>query len=151
MSNPKPGPSGRQSTRKRGQAMVEFAIVLPIFMLVLSGICDFGFALYQRMTVISAAREGARAATMVTDRTTIETVAKGAAQAAALQGGLTLTSIDVTCIHASATIDCKTAAQINDLVVVTTSYPYSSFFPLTFNATFTLSSTVEMVLESLGT
>ncbi|MGZ6314992.1 MAG: TadE family protein, partial [Candidatus Limnocylindrales bacterium] len=58
MSNPKPGPSGRRSTRKRGQALVEFAMVIPIFLLVLSGICDFGFMLYSRMSVINAAREG---------------------------------------------------------------------------------------------
>jgi Flp pilus assembly protein TadG len=125
--------------------MVEFAMVLPLFMLVLSGICDFGFALYQRMTVISAAREGARAAAMVTDRTTIVTAATGAAQAAATQGGITVT-VDVACSpHA-----CS-AAVANDLVTVTTHHPYSSFFPLTFNATFDLSSTVQMVLESLGT
>jgi len=145
MSNPKSGPTGRRSTRKRGQAMVEFAMVLPLFMLVLSGIADFGFALYQRMTVINAAREGARAAAMVSDNSTIVTAATGAAQAAAVQGGMTVTVL-VTCSpHKS---DC-TDAQINDLVKVKTSYPYSSFFPLTFHATFTLDSTVQMVLESL--
>ena len=125
-------------------------MVIPIFMLVLSGIADFGFALYQRMSVISASREGARAAAMVTDHTTIQTVAEGAAKAAAGQGGLAESSVtvEVTCApHAS---DCSDA-QINDLVTVKTSYPYSSFFPLTFHATFTLSSSVQMVLESLGT
>lgn len=145
MSNPKPGPSGRRSTRKRGQAMVEFAMVLPLFMLVLSGICDFGFALYQNMSVINAAREGARAAAMVTDKGSIEPAATGAAQAAALQGGIAVT-VDVACSpHA-----CN-AAVANDLVTVTTSYSYPSFFPLTFGNTFTLSSKVQMVLESLGT
>jgi Flp pilus assembly protein TadG len=130
--------------------MVEFAMVLPIFMLVLSGIADFGFALYQRMSVISAAREGARAAAMVADHATIATAAQGAAQAAAVQGGLDQSqlTVAVTCSpHAS---DCSDA-QINDLVTVKTSYPYSSFFPLTFHATFTLESSVQMVLESLGT
>ncbi len=36
--------------------------MLPVFLLILSGILDFGFMLNARMTVISAAREGARAA-----------------------------------------------------------------------------------------
>ncbi len=36
--------------------------MLPVFLLILSGLLDFGFMLYSRMTVISAAREGARAA-----------------------------------------------------------------------------------------
>ena len=54
------GPHRRR--KSRGQSLVEFAVVFPVFMLVLSGILDFGFMLYSRMTVISATREGARAA-----------------------------------------------------------------------------------------
>ena len=83
------------------------------------------------------------------DVTTIPNLATQAAITAAAQGGLggTLTVV-VTCSpHAS---DCSDA-QVNDLVTVKTSYPYSSFFPLTFRATFSLDSTVQMVLESLGT
>ena len=149
MSNPKPGPSGRRSTRKRGQAMVEFAMVLPIFMLVLSGVCDFGFMLYQRMTVINAAREGARAAAMVSSAGAIESTATGAAQSAAIQAGLTLSAVAVTCTHASTTIAC-TAAVVGDFVNVQTSYTYHTFFPLAFGSTFGLDSSVQMVLDSLG-
>ena len=35
-------------------------MVLPVFLLVLAGILDFGLGLYSQMTVINAAREGAR-------------------------------------------------------------------------------------------
>ena len=35
-------PNGRRHHGRRGQALVEFALVFPIFMLVLSGIMDFG-------------------------------------------------------------------------------------------------------------
>ena len=52
----------RRGSRTRGQSLVEFAVVLPVFLLILSGILDFGFLLYSRMTVISATREGARVA-----------------------------------------------------------------------------------------
>ena len=55
--------------------MVEFALVIPVFLLVLCGILDFGFMLFSRMTVINAAREAARAAAIVTDRTTIPSTA----------------------------------------------------------------------------
>jgi hypothetical protein len=51
--------------RREGQSIVEFAIVLPIFMLILCAILDFGVVLYSQMTVINAAREGARAATLM--------------------------------------------------------------------------------------
>ncbi|HEX7613478.1 MAG TPA: TadE/TadG family type IV pilus assembly protein, partial [Candidatus Limnocylindrales bacterium] len=110
MSNPKRSPSGRRSNRRRGQAMVEFALVIPIFLLVLSGMLDFGFALFSRMTVINAARDGARAAIMVEPGGygTIPLVAQQTAVASAKQGGLTVTvstSADVTCLltHASPT------------------------------------------------
>ena len=51
--------------------MVEFALIFPVFMLILAGILDFGFMLYSRMNVINAAREGARAAVTAADKTTI--------------------------------------------------------------------------------
>ncbi len=143
---------GRSSKRKRGQAMVEFALVLPIFMLVLSGILDFGFALYTRMTVINAAREGARAAVMVPANTDITTVAQAASISSAAGAGLTLSAPAVTCYQTSASpssttvIPCNTAVS-GDTVSVAVSYTYHSFFPLSFGATFNLGSTVQMVIE----
>jgi TadE-like protein len=45
-----------------GAELIEFALVLPLFLLVLLGIIDFGF-LFQRYEVVTnAAREGARVA-----------------------------------------------------------------------------------------
>lgn len=45
---------------ERGNALVEFALVLPLLLLIFAGIVDFGF-LFQRYEVITnAAREGAR-------------------------------------------------------------------------------------------
>ena len=52
----------RGKRRTRGQALVEFALVFPIFFLILAGILDFGFLMYSRITLINATREGARAA-----------------------------------------------------------------------------------------
>jgi Flp pilus assembly protein TadG len=44
----------------RGQALAEFALVAPIFFLVLFGIIDFGRYIYYVQVLNSAAREGAR-------------------------------------------------------------------------------------------
>jgi Flp pilus assembly protein TadG len=44
----------------RGQALVEFAFVLPIFLLILFGIIDGGRAIYSNNALSQAAREGAR-------------------------------------------------------------------------------------------
>src|SRR5437868_13300327 len=46
----------------RAAAMVEFAIVLPILLLIVFGIVDFGRALYMANKLTSAVREGARLA-----------------------------------------------------------------------------------------
>lgn len=50
--------------RESGQAMVEFALVLPILLLLLCGIVDFGWIFYNQLAVNSAAREGARYASV---------------------------------------------------------------------------------------
>jgi Flp pilus assembly protein TadG len=46
----------------RGQAMVEFVLVLPALMLILLGIVQFGVVFKQYLTLTDAVREGARKA-----------------------------------------------------------------------------------------
>jgi Flp pilus assembly protein TadG len=49
---------------ERGAALVEFALAVPLLLVVIAGIVDFGFV-YQRYEVITnAAREGARLASL---------------------------------------------------------------------------------------
>ena len=45
---------------EKGQSMVEFVLVLPIFLLLLFAIVDFGMGLHAWITVTNSAREGAR-------------------------------------------------------------------------------------------
>lgn len=45
---------------EKGQAMVEFALVLPLLLALLCGIVDFGWLYYNQITLNNAAREGAR-------------------------------------------------------------------------------------------
>jgi Flp pilus assembly protein TadG len=52
--------SGGRSARDRGAAAVEFALVLPLLLLLVFGIIDFGRALSAQITLTQAAREGAR-------------------------------------------------------------------------------------------
>ena len=48
--------------RNRGQTLVELALVLPVFILLIAGIFDFGRAIYGYNTVLNASREAARVA-----------------------------------------------------------------------------------------
>jgi hypothetical protein len=52
----------RQNGPGRGQGLVEFAIVFPIFLLVLFGLFDIGRAVFSYNEITNAAREGARLA-----------------------------------------------------------------------------------------
>lgn len=146
------GPHRRR--KSRGQSLVEFAVVFPVFMLVLSGILDFGFMLYSRMTVISATREGARAAITQGDAPSVIPQRVSDAVDNAVSGtGLTIGNLQkpytVTCFRAggSCNFATDTGAMSGDSVNVTVTYTYHSFFPLLFGSTINLSSTVQMVIE----
>jgi Flp pilus assembly protein TadG len=48
----------------RGAELVEFALVLPLLLLLIAGIVDFGFLFQHYLVVTNAAREGARIASL---------------------------------------------------------------------------------------
>ena len=131
---------GRARRRRNGQSLVEFAVVLPVFLLILCGILDFGVLLYSRMTVINAAREGARAATLMAGEPASAIRARAGDRADAAAGGLNVNTVT----------SCG-ACRSGDFVTVTVSYDHHAFFPLLFGSTIPMSSTVQMVLEETGT
>jgi Flp pilus assembly protein TadG len=49
-----------QRSNQRGQAVIELALTLPLLLLVVFGIIDFGFMFQRYESVTNAAREGAR-------------------------------------------------------------------------------------------
>jgi Flp pilus assembly protein TadG len=55
----------------RGQSLVEFAVVLPIFLLLFMAIVDLGSAVFTYNSLTNAAREGARLAIVNQDTTTV--------------------------------------------------------------------------------
>jgi len=163
VSNLKSGRYGRRPNRKRGQALVEFALVIPLFLLLLSGIMDFGVMLFQRMTIINSAREGARAAVMIpadsnghVTEVAIDQAAWGAAVSTANEAGVSISNSDVqvTCIQTHSSPSSTTLvpggcdnAIPGDSVHVSISYTYHTFFPLLLGASFGLGATVQMVID----
>jgi len=64
-----------RSREERGQTLVEFALVLPLLGLLIFGIIQFGILFYTYIDLTSAAREGARKASVSrTDANAIKTV-----------------------------------------------------------------------------
>jgi len=77
--------------RKHGQAIVEFALILPVFILILLGIMEFGLVFHQYLIVTAASREGARVAAL--GGTDAETVTMVNASAASINTGQLTTTI----------------------------------------------------------
>jgi Flp pilus assembly protein TadG len=142
--------------RSRGQSLVEFALVFPLFILLLAAMIDFGIGLYSYMTVVNAARDGARLGA-----TACSVVACGdpvKARVTAASGGLVRpVDVSVGCTRAgggAVTCDRNTAAPpaqngaVNgDSVTVTARYTYHLIWPLAFGTQIPMTSTVTFMVE----
>ena len=58
--SPKFSRNAKCGVRQRGQSMVEFALVIPIFLIIVMATIDFGWAFRSYITTTNAVREGAR-------------------------------------------------------------------------------------------
>jgi Flp pilus assembly protein TadG len=138
----------KRITRQRGkgedgQSLVEFALVLPIFLLVLFAIVDFGMAFHAWIAVTNSAREGARLGSVRAPAVDIEQRVRDTADT------LDQDDLIVTVTNAQ--------GQPGESVVVDVSYGYSLITPLAdimgvmswgnIDDSFTLSSTADMRLE----
>jgi Flp pilus assembly protein TadG len=112
---------GNRASRERGAVAVEFALVLPIFLLLVLGIFEFGRAFNIQVSLSEAAREAARYAAI---HQSDSTYTVGAAQAAGVAAApsVDLDPGDIT-VSSSGTSPCN--------VVVTISYntPWMTGFP----------------------
>ena len=66
----------RPKSDERGQSLVEFALVLPVLLLLLLGILEFGWLFNGQITLTSAAREGARTAVVREDEMAVRVAIK---------------------------------------------------------------------------
>jgi Flp pilus assembly protein TadG len=97
----------RKRQRTRGQSLAEFGLVLPILLLVMMGILDFGRAVFAYNTLSNAARDGARVA--IVDQTVTAGVPAAAKEAADQAVGLGVdpaTDVDVVYKEPDGTTDC---------------------------------------------
>ena len=64
------GPTKAHAQSQKGSVLVEFALILPVFLVLLFGVISFSVALYNKTVLTMATREGARAgAKYVANRT----------------------------------------------------------------------------------
>jgi Flp pilus assembly protein TadG len=138
--------TGRKSTRnQRGSAMLEFALVGTVLLLLLFGIADFGRLFYAAIEVANAAAAGANygafsSGSHVTDTTGISDAAKN--EAPELTLGVNSTAV---CQDSSGNTETCSTAGAYKYVRVTVTYTFNTLFkyPL-IPASANLSKTVMM-------
>lgn len=117
----------RDLPRQRGAVAVEFALVVPLLLLVLFGIIDFGAAFQKWNVAANAAREGARRAAVTSDTTDITNRALAVAHTL----DATRLTVTLTCSRdGSAFGTCPSPWQSGDLVRVAVKYRYSFITPV---------------------
>ncbi len=134
----------RRKNGEKGQALAEFALLIPIFLILLFAIVDFGMGFHSWITVTNSAREGARLGAVAA---TEEKIIKRVKDTSDLPNEDINMTVTVT----------NAQGQPGDSVVVQVDYDYDLITPLAglvelvsgnnFGTTLTFSSTAEMRLE----
>jgi Flp pilus assembly protein TadG len=107
--------------RANGQAFVEFALVLPVLVMLLMGILQFGLAFHNYLSITDATRVGARAAAV--KRTA------GACTAATTAIQNTVSAKQWSTISSRITCTTPDGTDTGDPVKLTVTYPYSIGLP----------------------
>ncbi len=131
---------GRQ--HERGTSLVEFALILPLLMVLITGIIDFGRAYQTIVTLTNAAREGARVGATGATAGAIQTRVVSTA-------GVPITSSNVQVEGAAGASGSSVRVTVNYTFAMIT--PFGPLLGLlganTVGNTFNLSSTADMRLE----
>lgn len=134
--------SRRSATERRGAALVEFAIIAPVFFLLVLGIFEFGRGMMVQAMLASAAQQGARAGALTNAQTSDVTTA---ANQYLTPGGISGATITVTPSPPSSALPGQDVK-----VTVSVSYAHVSWLPSpAFLISKTLSSTA-IVQREMG-
>jgi Flp pilus assembly protein TadG len=130
----------------KGQDLAEFAIILPLLMLIVFGVLDLGRAFFSAITIANAAREGARKAVLSFDN--INNIYDHSASVVAVQqeaanSGVTLNSINIYCIDGGTPVAPPTCYS-GDSVKVSVSYDFNLIITQIIGQSITINRTVEM-------
>ncbi len=118
----------KRRSDERGAAAVEFALVLPLLLLLLLGVAEFGRAYDVQTRVSNAAREGVRVMALKNDVGATRSAAKAAA------GSIPLSDADIS-VTPTNCVSTATAG-VSATVVITYSMPYlTGFFGRTVTVT----------------
>jgi Flp pilus assembly protein TadG len=110
---------------QKGAVLVEFALILPVFLLLLFGMITFSIALYNKTVLTMASREGARAGVkFVANRT--NTIIKSNAIAATSQ--VCQNNLISFGVGGAPTISTNSNPITDGFLTVTASYTYTGLY-----------------------
>lgn len=137
--------------RHRGQTLVEFALILPILLLILMGMFDFGRAIVAYNTLSEAARNGARVS--IVNQTPADICSVAASRAVAL-GMPTTCAANATApgIYVTASTGGTSCAEIKTCnQTVRATYQFRAITPIigNFIGPITLTATSTLAVESI--
>ena len=112
-----------------GQTLVEFAFVLPILLLLMVAIIDFGIVFYSQMAVSNAAWEGARAGATIIDPTKGDQEILGAVHSAAYGLDISRLTIDIDPTQDEQPRNLSFPAPRGDPLTITIRYQVQLTFP----------------------
>jgi Flp pilus assembly protein TadG len=137
--------TGRLRRGERGQSLVEFALVLPVFILIIIGLFDLGRAVFAFNTISNASRESVRVA--IVNQT--ETVIEAEAMKQGVSLGLTPSEVTVAYVGHDGTGTCSSPYGVGCRAAVTVQYTFVAATPVIGQiiGPFTMSSTTEMPVE----
>jgi Flp pilus assembly protein TadG len=105
---------------ERGASAVEFAFIVPLLVVLVLGIAEFGHAFQVQGTLSAAAREGVRAMALRNDPVDARAVVRNAA--ASLDPAITDAQISIELVDSTAT-SCPTTGAGDTAVQLTITYP----------------------------
>jgi Flp pilus assembly protein TadG len=128
----------RAAGRRRGAAAVEFALVLPVLLAILTGILEYGWLFLQQSNLSAAVREGARVGSM-----TMQADGPGAAAETRIRAAMTALNLP----GAAATVTTSQAGSTpSEILNVAVTMPYTPLIGLVPTPT-QLAARMSMLLE----
>jgi Flp pilus assembly protein TadG len=116
------------SRRDRGQSLVEFALVLPIFVVLLVGLFDVGRAVFAYSTLTNAAKEAGRLA--IVDQTLAHIRQEAVDQSLNLHVPASDVAVSYLSPDGAGPCSSQTAPPIGCIAMVTVSYSYDPVLPV---------------------
>ncbi len=129
--------------------MVEMVIILPVLLMLLFAIAEFGLILTKWQTITNAAREGARDSVVFRtncDAGTVESEVRTTVKNYAAAGGVTLTDGDIAVAGACGALNTDTSVDVTHTYTFTVLPGFAS----SLNPTVDLSSSATMRNEGNG-